>query len=87
MKVGNVDFGGGKKTDLDGSNSSNSSERFQGSEGVNLPSGGSVSGVTRPDAGSTGDSNNGVAGGQPAETVVEKAKAPEIRSSQSTDHR
>lgn len=85
MKVGNANFGGGNKTDLGGSNNSNSSEGFQGGKDVNLPSGGSVSGVTFPDVGSTGASNNGAAGEQPAETVVEKAKAPEIRSSQSTD--
>lgn len=85
MKVGDANFGNGNKTDLNGSNNSNSSEGFQGGKDVNLPSGGSVSGITLPGIGSTGASNNGAAGEQPAETVVEKSKAPEIRSSQSTD--
>lgn len=83
MKVGNVDFGGGKKTDLNESGGDNSSENFQGGGGVNLPSGGSVSGITRPDNGAAEGSGGGTAGSNSAgSTIAPKPETAKISSPQ-----
>lgn len=81
MKIGSV--GGGKKTDLNENTNisgGNSSGGFQGGGSVDLPSGGSQTGVTRPSGGNGGNGSD-----SPSTTIAsstggnQAAEAPQTR--------